>query len=1069
MAVVLGLSLLFPGWVQAQKPVKQIQNEYRKNVTNYIQDLDDNFAVRYVHHEQYLIDLITALRQELTYRKSKGMPLGTGGQVSGSDRRDSVRVHLSQLGKALREMKRQNRLSAEYNSRAAIQELHLRYQKLYGEDLELARMEAQAIRQRLLTAGDPANLFYQQLALALRRYKEENFKTAALEFEDLYAAYQSFYTQWDDILFHLGECFFRLSDFENAETYYAKVTRDFPGSAYRERAFLKLVTIAYIETNRTKMLKYFGDFETQVTPRPADDRLYNRVLFMAACTYFSNGDYTSAIPVLEKITPVSSLYYSARYLMGHCYANQESFSAALETFDRVAQAKEKGKRLNRALLRQLQHLSLLKAAFIQFEQNFNGQKLRNVYPLVKNVPIDSDFHDVALLTAAWAAFKDNNVDTARMFIDSLVRSYPASETIFEGKTLLGNLQVLDPRLSDKDRELLAVDAYDYVARAMEAKYLADQFIIERDSILHVLEALSEARAMAGLRGDSLTYLKYDGIYSILETSLLNNGFTKAAKSDARSMNFYQTISNMISQVRLTESQLQAAREANDQKQVESLEKKLDDQLKDLQELGGERYLAVVIPGLSSTGDSQDLEAVLAMRNDAVDRVRQKVRQEKQQIEGRLAETDRLINKAKQTGKASEQERLEEQKSKLNTTLNEVLEFERWVNGLEVLDVAAVRELTGQAGSSSVLGEEFSRVAIDNYSNLEIQNYFMLHKMSRTISEIEARNRAAAVLREKLTQEKDLVRRQLDRVDQLMGEAQNKNHHPVLIRLQFEKNKLIDLYNRINDYEIRLLTQEEVESYADLDVWGDFASYGRNNITYVINTTKIESINDLSRAISQIDKILLARKKTYEARIVQIEEEIKRKEQEIRDKELQELRASQKQYYEKEFFLFKTSEKPEEDPYDYNDLVPDVIDVKAIEDSLKKLEKPIEQPVEEVIETVDTTTFDTTGLFGGSPTDTSAGAKPVMEETTSDTASAPVDTTSAPVMEDTSKEMKDTISTAPVDSAAMEKTEEKPEGEDVGSAGWTRFGRRLAGTVRNCSPFLDPRRRYDGYRYQASLV
>jgi hypothetical protein len=335
--------------------------------------------------------------------------------------------------------------------------------------------------------------------------------------------------------------------------------------------------------------------------------------------------------------------------------------------------------------------------------------------------------------------------------------------------------------------------------------------------------------------------------------------------------------------------------------------------------------------------------------------------------------------ANQLNNRREATRLEEQKVKLNEAYTQVVDYERWVNGLEIVDPNSVRDQSASKGS--VLGDEFTGVALDNYSNIEIQNYFTLHKMSRVISEIEARNRSVNVLRDKLGREKDLIKSQIGKVDALMAEAKNRNNQKALLKLRFERNKLVDLHGRISDYEIGLLAQDEVENYADLDVWGDFAIYGRNNITYVINTTKIETINDLSRAIGQIDRLLLTRKKNYEHRIAVIEEEIKRKEQEIRDKELQEIRASQKQYYEKEFFQMKSSEKPETDPYDYIDLVPEVVDVKAIEDSLKKLEIPVvEKPVEEetYIDTGEVIPTDTTGLQGSGEsssggTDTGAGA------------------------------------------------------------------------------------------------
>jgi hypothetical protein len=157
----------------------------------------------------------------------------------------------------------------------------------------------------------------------------------------------------------------------------------------------------------------------------------------------------------------------------------------------------------------------------------------------------------------------------------------------------------------------------------------------------------------------------------------------------------------------------------------------------------------------------------------------------------------------------------------------------------------------------------------------------------------------------------------------------------------------------------LYTEDPIENYVDLDTWGDFASYGRNNITYVINTTKNETIKDLARAAAQIDKILITRKKNYESRITAIEEEIKLKEREIRDKELKEMRASQKQFFEEEFFQAKATEKPEADPFDYKDLVPEVIVIPkdtVVEASVEA--KPEEEEEEEAPAVLDTASVKT---------------------------------------------------------------------------------------------------------------
>ena len=70
-----------------------------------------------------------------------------------------------------------------------------------------------------------------------------------------------------------------------------------------------------------------------------------------------------------------------------------------------------------------------------------------------------------------------------------------------------------------------------------------------------------------------------------------------------------------------------------------------------------------------------------------------------------------------------------------------------------------------------------------------------------------------------------------------------------------------------------------------------------------------------------------------------------------------MRASQKQFFEKEYFQAKATEKPEADPFDYKDLVPEVVVIP--QDTIR--EAPAEIPAEE--EETETATPDTAAKSG----------------------------------------------------------------------------------------------------------
>ncbi len=784
----------------------QNRDEIRITVKGYIEGLDGSFASRCIDNELVLIDWLTAAKEEYKFRKGqkKSVPNDNSlGAFARKEFRDSIRQSFLSKLADLTSMKKKNQLLPGYPDQKSLTDLHLQYQKLYSMDFNLTKRDVRALHAKILKSGDDADtrrFFERDMKNAFRRYKQGSYLAAAAELRELYTDYQSYFTEWDDILYFTGDSYFRNKAFDDAETFLYKVVSDFPQSKYVERALFTLVTMSYITDDRVKMQKYFTEFESKVTARPKDDNTYNRAFFLAGTTYFVTTDYGAGISVLGKIPLSSQYYYPAKYLLAHCYAAQDDYTSALEQFNSVMKLTPNNKRFGIDQQRQLKDLSILKSAFVKFEQTVNGQKGAATDAYLNKLSENSDVFDAGLLVKAWAAFKDNHIDTARIYADSLIRNYSASDHVFEAKTLVGNIQILDPKFTDAERERYALEAFNFVADATQDKYVLDQFLAQRSAFKSTLEAVNSARTASQLRNDELGYAKQNRAFKVL-SEIYDHESTKS-----RNLKYYHAVAKLASKTKETEGLLNDAQSQNDATAVLRIQEQLADQITQFGDLGAGNY--------ADLGDSTQANA-------------------------------------------------SEEKVKTN-------------------------------------------------------------RVSRTLSEIESRNKTMSALKEKITGEKQIVVTQLTYIDQLIQTAKERDNQSAQLKLEFEKNKLTSLFYRLSDFEVILAADAPIESYVDLDTWGDFANYGRNNINYVLNTTKSETISDISKAVAQIDKILLGRKKNYENRIVQIEEEVKRKEQEIRDKELQEMRSSQKQFFEKEYFQFKKSEKPENDPFDYNDVTPEII-------------------------------------------------------------------------------------------------------------------------------------------------
>lgn len=817
--------------VVAQKSQGKIEEEYQKASKHYLGYLHESFAYRYISQEQFLRDVIQAVTE--TYSNNKGVVGKIEWNRQGGDRQ-SLKEKLAEIEQKIQTIRESEEAFAG-NRVQEIEQLHAEYERLYATEFELTRSDVDHLRRQMLEKGGNTlaqKMVERQLELAFKRFKSEDYLTAALQFEDILTAYKSQFTDWVDVNYYAGLTYARLGDFDNAEAKLSDVVKS--GGGYTEKALSELVRLAYVEGSRNRTEKYFSEYQAKVARTTSNEDDYYRTYYYAGANYFNTSDYSRAIAILKTIPEGSQYGQSALMLIGHGYANLDDYANAEEFLQKTVSYSQSPKGTDPDTRRKISDIARLKLAYIGFERNVNGLKARNTVPVVSKIGTDSDIHDAVLLVSAWSYFKDNNIDSAQAYVDSLLRSNPASDYVFEARTLLGNIKVLDPKLSDKDREIYAVDAYNYVANSMEAKYLADRFVMERDSMLTVMEILKDAMRLASYRRDSASYLRYDAIHQLIDHTVKHNGFTRAARSTGTSSQYREVINSLVSQLRVSEKLLKNAEDKKDSRQAKELKETIQSTLGDLENvLGFKSNTAILDSG-------------------SVDRSFEKLARE--------------------------------------------------------------------------LGDQYANVVIDNFSTFETQTYFSQNTLPRLISEADSRNRLYSVLREKVAKEKQLVQDNLSEIDRLLGLATRQNNKDAEIRLKNEKNKLTDYYYRLTDYEMWILTQDDVEIYADLDVWGDFASYGRNNITYVINTTKSETIQDMARAISQIDNILRVRKKNYENQIAQLEKEILLKEREIREKELREIRTTSKEFFEEKYFQLKTSEKPEDDPYDYEDLVPEIVDI-----------------------------------------------------------------------------------------------------------------------------------------------
>ena len=217
VTITIGLGHITAGLAAAQKSDKEIRQEYRTSVSQYIQSLDESFAYRYLDNEVIVLDLISVIRGEFKFRKDKKvLKVSSESKIVLPLSRDSIRAKLKTVRDNLDLMKKKNYLMPGYTSQAGLNELHMEYQKLYGVDHELTRLEALGVRNHLIKTGENdqvRSMFDRQLKQAFKRFKEGSYTVSAIEFQDILTTYKSYFTEWDDIVYYLAESYFRMKDF----------------------------------------------------------------------------------------------------------------------------------------------------------------------------------------------------------------------------------------------------------------------------------------------------------------------------------------------------------------------------------------------------------------------------------------------------------------------------------------------------------------------------------------------------------------------------------------------------------------------------------------------------------------------------------------------------------------------------------------------------------------------------------------------------------------------------------------------------------------------------------------
>ncbi len=636
--------------------------------------------------------------------------------------------------------------------RITIYDLYKEWELTERVNYQLRWTDVLIIKKRLLKDGSATErerMFKRELRHAAEAFNFGFYDLAERSFGEILNTY-TFIGKLDDVRFYKGLCNFLLDRYPAARTDFELLVRDYPQSTFAPQAYKYLMRIENEFENYDKVVAYYQKF---VQTGVQGSALYDEVTFVAAAAALKAKKYDLAIGFLNRIGRSSPFYSQALYLLTEAYIGVGNYIEAERILKELA--------FNHHLAPEFRDKVLLKLGLIQYELG----SYRAAIDYFNLISPSFSQYDRVLLGYAWAHFKmemekpyagDRDFSAVREYLEFLIDTFYGSDYLLEARTLLAYVQ------QQQNEVNAALRNYRYVFEARDVKELSDEINEETRVLGEYLDlakkieekGLAEEKPEIFTRAYKLRTRLYKPYLRFRYLDLSSHGFA---------------VQNEMDRLKEQLEELQRLKKIAKERQRKDLYKKIENmELRIYQALNNLRIdRSPEILGINYF-DVHPLarkESVIEYRNKEILKMRQEIRQQRQEIIKRLSQLDIQINQARKEKNYKKLVALELSKERFQDLLNKIDFLETQSYKSDIMKSAINLNKWSDFGAFGLTNVKFniktmtSRQIEEMQRKIEAINKFLELRRQNIEHKIKQINNAIVVMTRKVRRQERLRKRE----------------------------------------------------------------------------------------------------------------------------------------------------------------------------------------------------------------------------------------------------------------------------------------------------------------------
>ncbi|MCF7810725.1 hypothetical protein K9N50_07020 [bacterium] len=393
-----------------------------------------------------------------------------------------------------------------------------KWEELQREKYAQKYIQARHVKDNLIKTANSVQrhrMFKFDLETAILSYKYERYYEAILRLNEVIERYG--YQNLTDVYFYRGESYFAVSIYNQAYYNYNYVIDNTDDNDLIRKTYKRLIAIEGDRGNSRKVVTLWTKYE-EATGTEKDEEYWN-VCDMTARYLMAMQKWTSAQELFDLIPSKRDNFAKAKLLAADCALAQFELDDAKNRYSIITEKEIKGK----GFTKEYRQEALLKLGYIHY---LNGE-YELAIDVFNKIDLEGDFHQKALIIAAWSNFKLHDYGQVIALCDNFLEKYSNSQYFYEIFCLLGySEEVLG-------REENAIREYEKVMVAVDDRREYHDINYEKNTVAVRIGELQRLEPELFLEGRQEMFGSYqklrDELKSIFERLKLTEGIKGSPK------------------------------------------------------------------------------------------------------------------------------------------------------------------------------------------------------------------------------------------------------------------------------------------------------------------------------------------------------------------------------------------------------------------------------------------------------------------------------------------------------------------------------------------------------------